>query len=340
MPELQSVYIGFTESKMNILITGAAGFIGSALVEYHLNKQDTVYGLDNLSTGNRKNLKEFLVNKNFKFINAELNTYPALINIVHKVDRVYHLAAVVGMFRVMRDPEKVLTTNLGIAERILQLAQTSPKRPQVVIVSTSEVYGVTHENPLKEDSSLIISDISCDRSAYAISKIASESYALAYYHMYKLPTIILRLFNTIGPRQTGKYGMVVPRFVNSAVLQEPLTVYGSGEQKRCFIDVRDTVSIMDEIASSEKCVGEIFNIGSNCETSINQLAELVKKIASSSSEINHISYQEAYGEDLQDYQERIPDISKLKEYTNYHNQWTLEKTIQDLVLSAKKSTDS
>ncbi|MDX2346297.1 MAG: GDP-mannose 4,6-dehydratase [Legionella sp.] len=316
---------------MNVLITGGAGFIGSSLVEYHLKKQDTVYVLDDLSTGYEKNIKVFLFDPNFHFIKADVLIYPDLEKIVFLADRIYHLAAVVGMFRVLKESEHVLAVNVGTAERLLQLARRSTRKPRFLMISTSEVYGIAHESPLKENSNLIVSSISANRSAYAISKITAESYALAYFHQFDVPITILRLFNTIGPRQMGQYGMVVPRFVKKAVAQEPLIVYGTGKQKRCFIDVRDVVCLMDEIAGNPEWIGEIVNLGSNQEISINELASLVKKIARSSSEIQHITYEKAYGQKFEDYQVRVPDLTKLKKHTQYHRQWDLERTLRDLI---------
>jgi len=317
---------------MHILITGGAGFIGSQLVEYHLKKLDTVHVIDDLSTGNEDNIRPFLSNPNFHFTHADILTYPGIEKITCWADRIYHMAAVVGIFRVLKEPEKVLAVNIGATERLLRAVRASNWKPRILIASTSEVYGDTNmeESACEETNITIASDIN-NRSTYTISKIAGESFGLSYYRRFDIPITILRLFNTIGPRQTGKYGMVVPRFVNNAIANEPIVIYGTGEQTRSFIDVRDSVALMDEIANNPQTIGQILNLGNDHEISINTLASLVKKLANSQSKISHISYKEAYGEHFEDVMFRKPDLTKLKRETKYCYQWSLEKTLTDLI---------
>lgn len=321
---------------MHILITGGAGFIGSQLVEYHLNKSDVVHAIDDLSTGSEDNIRPFLDNPNFRFTQADILTYPDIEKITCWADRIYHMAAVVGIFRVLKEPEKVLAINIGATERLLRAVKASNWKPRILIASTSEVYGDTNKKGSAcEETQLTISSDVNNRSTYSISKIAAESFGLSYYRRFNIPITILRLFNTIGPRQTGKYGMVVPRFVNSAVKNEPLVVYGTGDQTRSFIDVRDSVALMDEIANNPQTIGQIINLGNDHEVSINTLATLVKKLAKSHSEINYISYEEAYGEDFEDIMFRKPDLIKLRQETHYNYQWSLEKTLIDLINDAR-----
>jgi UDP-glucose 4-epimerase len=316
---------------MRILITGAAGFIGSHLVEYHLNLNHTVYGLDNLTTGHENNIKPFLSNPNFHFIKDDLLTFPDLEQLIATVDQIYHMAAVVGVFAVIENPEKVLSVNINSTLRILKAMIPLEKKPRLIIASTSEVYGQLHSCPLKEDSELIVCDIETNRASYSVSKITCESYANTYIHQYNLPITILRLFNTIGPRQTGHYGMVVPRFIQNAIKHDPIVLYGTGEQTRCFIDVRDSVVLLHKIANTNSLIGETVNVGYDQETSIKDLGLLIKKLAKTSSPIKNISFEEAYGEVFIDFQERKPDLTKLRQHIDYEIKWNLSQTLQNLI---------
>lgn len=316
---------------MHVLVTGGAGFIGSHIVEHHLNRGDVVQVIDDLSTGSIKNIETFRSNVNFHFIEANLLLYPDIEKIVAWADRIYHLAAVVGIFRVLEAPEKVLSVNIGATERLLRAARVSTWKPRIIIASTSEVYDDNSEQALSETSDLIIANHLRSRATYAISKIASESFAISYQLRFNIPVTVLRFFNTIGPRQIGEYGMVVPRFIKSALLQEPIEVYGSGEQVRSFVDIRDSVSMITKIADETSLAGETFNVGHDVPVTINELANLIKRLSGSKSKIKHISYLEAYKECFKDCMYRKPDLTKLRKYIKCKNKWTLEKTLLDLI---------
>jgi UDP-glucose 4-epimerase len=321
---------------MHVFITGGAGFIGSHIVEYHLNQNDIVHVIDDLSTGIEKNIQPFKSNPNFHFIKADLLIYPDLKEEVCWADRIYHMAAVVGVFKVINDSEKLLSTNIAATERLLRAARLSDRNPRILLASTSEVYGEGHAKPLSEDLNLIIGEGRKSCSAYAVSKIAVEYFGISYYEHFKLPITILRIFNTIGPRQLSAYGMVIPRFIDSALKNKPILVYGTGEQTRSFCDVRDVVSMMDKIANNPMTIGKILNVGSDAEISINEVAKLVKKLAKSDSEIKHITYDEAYGEGFEDFMYRRPELTKLRSLIKYKDAWNLEKTLIDLIARKRK----
>ncbi len=316
---------------MNIVITGGAGFIGSNLAEYYLNKNHTVYVIDDLSTGCIENIQELQKNPNFHFIKDDILTYSGLENLVEMADYIFHLAAIVGVFRVLKEPERVLNVNIIATNRLLDAVKKSNRNPRVIIASTSEVYGNTPNHSSNEEDDLLIHDSAFTRSSYAISKIAAESYAVSYYKEYNIPITILRFFNIIGRRQMGRYGMVVPRFVKNAIANAPIVVYGTGEQKRCFTNIQDAVVLISQISENKDAIGEIINLGSDNEISINDLAKLVIKLTKSESKIEHISYNEAYGEDFTDFMRRRPDLTKLRQLTKYQYQWDLTKTLNYLI---------
>lgn len=315
---------------MHVLITGGAGFIGSHLVEHHLNKGDKVYVIDNLSTGSMDNITPYANNANFQYEIEDILTWEHLTKAVLWADRIYHLAAVVGVFRVLENPVNVLATNIAGCERLLRAVATSKWRPQVLIASSSEVYGSSPKQPLSEDDALIIKSAAHSRWSYTISKLADESFSLAYARRMKEKITIVRLFNTIGPRQTGRYGMVVPRFVQQALNGEPITIYGDGTQTRSFCDVRDTVEKLDLLVSNDKSSNEIVNLGNDNEISMNDLALLTKKLTQSHSPIQYLSYEEAYGEPIDETMRRKPCLKKLDSLIRYKNKWSLEDTIKDL----------
>lgn len=316
---------------MRVLITGAAGFIGSYMVEHHLKKGDHVYAIDDLSSGSETNLNSLTEHPNFQFSNADIVTWQEIEKMVLWSDRIYHMAAIVGVYKVLQDPARVLAVNIAGCERLLRAVKTTNWKPRVIIFSSSEVYGPSLERQLSEDNDLTIESAAKNRWHYAVSKLADESFALAYYRKFGVPITMVRLFNTIGPRQIGRYGMVVPRFVEQAIKNEPITVFGSGNQTRSFCDVRDTVVMLDMLASCDKSIGEIVNVGNDHEITINELAQLVKKIAKSDSKIEHIPYDEAYGEEYVDILFRRPDLKKLLSLIDYRFKWPLDKSISDIM---------
>lgn len=343
---------------MHILITGGAGFIGSNLAAYHLERKDTVFVVDDLSTGALANIEPFSADANFRFEQADIVDWAGLDKAVAWSDRIYHMAALVGVFRVLAEPVRVLQANIAGTERVLQLARQGGWKPQIVLASTSEVYGhgircdIRQEEGMaaaascvlphdfrESDELIMSSDISL-RWNYSTSKLVDEAYGLSYYKGFGLPVIIIRFFNTIGPRQTGKYGMVVPRFIDQALAGGPLTVYGDGTQTRCFCDVRDTVIILDRLAGNPASYGQIVNVGNNREVSMNDLARLVKERSGSSAAITHIPYHEAYSEVFEEIFHRRPDMSRMLALAEHAPQWSLEQTLDDLIARKRQTVQA
>jgi UDP-glucose 4-epimerase len=316
---------------MHILITGGAGFIGSHLVDLHLACGDQVQVVDDLSTGMRSNLDAHADNPNFRFDEADVLTWDRLDRAVGWADRIYHLAAVVGVYRVIAEPTKVLATNIAGCERMLRAARDGGWKPQVVLASSSEVYGHNDEQLLHEDQDLVVSSRAGTRWGYSVSKIADEALGLSYAQRFGIPAVIARFFNTIGPRQVGRYGMVVPRFVAQAVREEPITVFGGGLQTRSFCDVRDTVVALNALASRTGRETVVANVGNDREISMSALAELVIQRSGSKSRIRHVPLREAYGEDFEDIRRRRPSLARLRALTGFKHRYTLEETIDDLI---------
>jgi UDP-glucose 4-epimerase len=316
---------------MHVLITGGAGFIGSHLADYHLAKGDQVHVVDNMSTGCLDNLRAHLNNQDFHFHEADILEWQGLKTAVAWADRIYHLAAVVGVQRVLEDPVRVMSTNMAGTERVLRAVHEDVWSPQVLLASSSEVYGFNNVSPYSEDAQLVFASNGRLRWSYALSKLADEYLGFAYHRGKEIDVRVVRLFNTVGPRQVGRYGMVLPRFVRQAVQGEPITVFGDGEQTRSFCDVRDTVVALDMLSRNPDTAGEVVNVGSEREISINALAQLVRGRADSSSPIVHLSYGEAYGEEFEDIRHRRPVLDKLRAYTGFQPRWTLEQTIDELI---------
>lgn len=325
---------------MHVLITGGAGFIGSHLVDHHLAKGDLVHVVDNLSTGSRDNLAPHLDSPDFRFSEADIVTWPELSEAVGWADRVYHMAAVVGVFRVLEQPIGVMATNIAGCERLLRAVDRCGWKPQVLVASSSEVYGPRTDPRLSEDMDLIIQPEAPPRWNYAISKLADEAFALSYARVKEIPVTVVRLFNTVGPRQTGRYGMVVPRFVSQAVSGQPLTVFGDGEQSRAFTDVRDTVVMLDQLAGQANTQGLIVNVGGEHELSMNALADRVIERAGSSSGIERLPYEVAYGQEYVDIPHRCPDVTRLHGLIDYRPQWTLDATLDDLIARVRQAAGS
>ncbi|MFZ5579223.1 MAG: NAD-dependent epimerase/dehydratase family protein [Pseudomonadota bacterium] len=320
---------------MHVLITGGAGFIGSHLVEHHLALGDTVHAVDDLSTGREENISAFLTHPRFRFSRHDILTWSELEQAVGWADRIYHMAAVVGVFRVLEAPIKVLATNISACERLLRAVVHGGWKPQVVVASSSEVYGPQGRMALHEELPLVISPGAPPRWNYAISKLADEAFGISYARQHGIPVVVARLFNTVGPRQTGRYGMVAPRFVRQAVRGEALTVFGGGQQTRAFIDVRDTVMFLDQLAGQATAEGLIVNVGRDEEITIEALARRVIERAGSSSGLRHQSYEEAYGQVYEDIPHRRPSTVKLHSLTRHRPVWTLDATLDDLIARAR-----
>ena len=310
---------------MRYLITGGAGFIGSHLSESLIRRGDSVLILDNLTTGNVSNITELLANTNFQMIEGSILDRPLVNQAVQSCDHVLHLAAAVGVFNIVNKPIESLNINIKGTENILEAAYSHGK--EVLLASSSEIYGKNSSGPLNEESDRIIGSPLKSRWSYSEAKAIDESLA-QFYHLEKgLKTRIIRLFNTVGPRQVGHYGMVVPRFVEAALNNEALTVYGSGEQSRCFCHVFDAVEGILSVIDSVSTIGDVFNIGNNFEITIEGLAQQIIKETGSSSLIAKISYDSAYNAGFEDMQRRIPDIEKISRVTG----WTPKLTLSDII---------
>ena len=300
---------------MRVLITGGAGFVGSHLAEALLERGDEVYALDNLSTGSIGNIAHLKSHPKFHYTIDSVTNEPVLAEHVDLCDVVVHLAAAVGVKLIVEAPVHTIETNVHGTEVVLKHA--SKKKKLVLIASTSEVYGKSTNVPFREDADLVLGPSDKHRWAYACSKLIDEFLALAYCKERKLPFIIVRLFNTVGPRQTGQYGMVIPNFVQQALAERPITVFGDGTQSRSFTYVGDVVRAMVALIDEPRAVGQVFNIGNGNEISINELAERIKAMTGSRSEIVRIPYDEAYEAGFEDMPRRVPDISKVRSLVGY-----------------------
>jgi UDP-glucose 4-epimerase len=314
---------------MRYLITGGAGFIGSHLIESLINRSDQVVVLDNLSTGSSKNLSK--VADQITVHNGSILDQQLVDKLVADCDYVIHLAAALGVFNIVNKPLESLKTNLQGSEIILQAADRN--RKPILIASTSEIYGKNEKVPLSEEDDRIIGHPLKSRWSYSEAKAVDESLAYFYHLENKLPVRIVRFFNTVGPRQVGHYGMVVPRFIEAALKNEPLSIYGSGEQIRCFCHISDVIRALLLVIDSDQAVGEVFNIGNNQQSSINQLADRVISLLGSKSKIERISYKDAYPQGFEDMQRRVPDISKIKRVLGWSPQLDLDQIIKDIAAS-------
>ena len=311
---------------MRYLVTGGAGFIGSHLTQALINLGNQVTVVDNLSTGNLQNLSE--VKEEIRYIRGNVLEKDSIEKLVSECDYVVHLAAALGVLNIVNNPLSSLKTNLQGTEIILELADKYQK--PVLIASTSEIYGKNDKVPLNEEDDRIIGHPLKSRWSYSEAKAVDESLAYFYYLENKLPIRIVRFFNTVGPRQVGHYGMVVPRFVSAALKNEPLSVYGSGDQIRCFCHVTDAVKALLLVMDSDKAVGQVFNVGNNSQISIMELAKKVIEITGSKSSIEKIAYEKAYPEGFEDMQRRVPDISKIKQVLGWEPKINLDQIIKDI----------
>jgi UDP-glucose 4-epimerase len=318
------------------LVTGGAGFIGSHLVERLLDRGDQVTVLDDLSTGQRTNLAPAESHRNFHFVEGSVLNAALVDDLISQADAVYHLAAAVGVEWVLRHPLRSLQTNIRGTDNVLSAAAEASDVPRVLIASTSEVYGKNNKDALTEDDDRVLGSARLSRWFYASAKAIDEALALAYWEERQLPVTVVRLFNTVGPRQTGRYGMVVPRFVRWALCNEPLRVYGDGHQTRCFTNVADTVHALVALIGTPSAAGEIFNIGQPNEIRIIDLARRVIDLCESSSQVSLVPYdsEDAYGERAAGYEDmrrRVPDADKLFAYTGFRPSIGLDQTLREVI---------
>ena len=314
---------------MRVLITGGAGFIGSHLAEALLAGGREVFVIDNLSTGSIDNLATIKGHARFHYTIDTVTNEPVLAELVDQSDLIFHLAAAVGVKLIVEQPVHTIETNVHGTEVVLKLA--NKKKKLVVIASTSEVYGKSADVPFREDADLVLGPTTKQRWAYACSKAIDEFLALAYWKEKKLPVVIARLFNTVGPRQTGQYGMVIPTFVRQALSGRPITVYGDGTQTRSFTFVGDVVRALVALADEPRAVGQVFNIGNGHEISIRALAERVKALARSASPIVTIPYDEAYEAGFEDMPRRVPDIGKIRALVGYEPRVQLDEILLQVI---------
>jgi UDP-glucose 4-epimerase len=314
---------------MRYLITGGAGFIGSHLCDELLDRGHTVHTLDDLSTGAMENIRHLKQRRGFDYTIESAGNGSVVAELVDEADIVYHLAAAVGVELIVDSPVRTIETNVHCTEVVLSHA--NKKKKPVFVASTSEVYGKSSELPFREDGDLLLGPTTKGRWSYACSKAVDEFLALAYWKERKLPTVVGRLFNTVGPRQTGRYGMVIPTFVRQALGSQPITVYGDGEQRRCFCHVTDVVRALADLMSVEDAYGEVFNIGSNEEVTINSLARTTCEITGSDSKITTIPYDEAYEQGFEDMRRRIPDTRKIQALFGWQPTRSLTEILLDVV---------
>lgn len=319
---------------MRILITGGAGFIGSHLAERHLHRGDEVYIIDDLSTGSMENIEHIKNHPGFHYALDSVTNQQLVAELVDLCDATYHLAAAVGVKLIVESPVRTIETNIRGTEIVL--AQAAKKRKRVLITSTSEVYGKRETIPFREDDDLVMGATNKGRWSYACSKAIDEFLAIAYWKEKKVPTVIARLFNTVGPRQTGQYGMVVPNFVRQALEGKEITVYGDGSQSRCFTHVSDVVGALMKLIETTEATGEVYNIGGDQEVTILQLAERIKALTDSQSPITFLPYDKAYEAGFEDMLRRVPDTTKLRNLIGYEPTFGLDEILKDVIAYQRK----
>lgn len=314
---------------MRILITGGSGFVGSHLTDRLLDDSHSVTVLDNMSTGRIENLEKARKNKNFEYLEGSVLNLNLLENIIPRIDYIFHLAAAVGVFNIVQKPLESLLINIRGTENVLELA--NKYKVPVLITSSSEVYGKNSKDSLSEVDDRIIGSPSILRWSYSEAKAIDESLAMAYFVEHKLPIRIVRFFNTVGPRQVGNYGMVIPRFIKMALNNEPITIYGDGNQTRCFGHIFDVIEGLIKVAFSKNTIGQVVNIGNNKEISILNLAKRIIEKTNSKSDIQFVDYKDAYGDSFEDMDRRVPDITLIKELTGWEPIRNLDQIILDVV---------
>ena len=311
------------------LITGGAGFIGSHLAEYLLERGNAVWVVDDLSTGSIRNISHLKGRDGFEYVIDSVRNERLVAELVDEADAVFHLAAAVGVRLIVERPVHTIETNIAGTEVVLRAA--AKKGRPVLVASSSEVYGKSADVPFREDGDLLLGPTIRARWSYACSKAIDEFLALAYFKERRLPTVVVRLFNTVGPRQTGRYGMVIPTFVRQALMGEPITVYGDGTQSRCFCHVSDVVRALTDLIVTEGAYGQVFNVGSTEEVSIRALAQRVKALTGSDSEIVFVPYDEAYEAGFEDMQRRVPDVSKISGLLGWRAERSLDEILRDVI---------
>jgi UDP-glucose 4-epimerase len=320
---------------MKYLVTGGSGFIGSHLTSALLSRGDSAVVLDDLSTGSAKNLEGVASNSNLEIVSGSILDIALVDSLVAKVDHVLHLAAAVGVFNIVNDPLKSLQTNIGGTENVLDACAKHGK--PFFLTSSSEIYGKNTNVPLSEESDRIVGSPLKSRWSYSEAKAIDESLAFFHYTQNRLPVRIVRLFNTVGPRQIGQYGMVVPRFVSAAISGEAISVYGDGKQSRAFCHIDDVIEALLLVIDSPKAIGQVYNIGNNFEISIADLAKKVIEVTNSSSKLEFKSYADAYGPGFEDLERRVPDISKVERDLGWAPKRDLTQIIKDIALDLKNS---
>jgi UDP-glucose 4-epimerase len=319
---------------MNVLITGGAGFIGSHLAEKYIQAGHHVTVLDDLSTGSMENLAAIKDHPQLEFVFDSVRNENTVHLLVEKCDRIFHLAAAVGVQLIVDRPVHTIETNIHGTEVILSTANRFRKK--ILLASTSEVYGKSESIPFHEDDDTVLGSTRFSRWSYACSKAIDEFLGLAYFQQYSLPTIIVRLFNTVGPRQTGQYGMVIPRFVERALKNQPLQIYGDGLQTRCFCCVYDVVEGLMNLMEAPRACGMVYNIGSTEEVSMVTLADTIIRMTQSQSSREYLSYEAAYGKPFDDMRKRVPSLQRIQQTTGYQPKYTLEQTLELIIDDIRK----
>ncbi len=314
---------------MHVLITGGAGFIGSHLCERLLKDGYQVNVIDDLSTGNIENLKNCMESKKFNFYNDSVINEKTMYALIDKCDIIYHLAAAVGVKLIVEQPVRTIETNIKGTEMVLDIAKKFQKK--VLIASTSEIYGKSEKVPFREDDDSVLGSTTFSRWSYACSKAIDEFLGLAYHRQFGLPVLITRFFNTVGERQTGQYGMVIPRFVTAALMGEPLNIYGDGKQSRCFAYVHDVIDGVIALVNESSSFGNVYNIGTKEEISIKDLAIKIKKMTGSSSDIKYIPYEKAYGQVFDDLKRRVPCLDRIEDQVGYKQKTSLDETLEKII---------
>jgi len=321
---------------MIALITGGAGFIGSHLAERLLKDGNEVIAIDNLSTGSLKNIENFKEHSGFQFVTGDIRNVELIEPLIEHSDVIFHLAAAVGVNLIAEDPVHTIETNIGGTEIVLDIANKFGKK--ILIASSSEVYGKSEAVPFREDDDIVLGSTSLSRWSYACSKAIDEFLGLAFYQQYGLDVVIGRFFNTIGPRQTGRYGMVVPRFVQMALRNEPVLIYGTGKQTRCFCYVDDLVKAVISLMDCERAAGKVYNIGSSEEIAIEDLADKIIEMTGSKSKKQFVPYEVAYGRPIEDMMRRLPSLERIKKTIGWEPKASLTETLKVIIDYEKLKT--